>query len=274
MNIGHWAIPTAPLILFASVVLAVVAGRLVSRGAPLADAPVMNSVLVALVVSRLSFVGHYLPAYRTDWIKILDIRDQGFDPLPGVVVGAAMLAWVLVRRAHLRRAVAVAALAGVVGWSTATWAASLAAREETLPPVALVDLGGHARTLARTDGKPLVVNLWASWCAPCRSEMPMLTEVQRDLPGIDLALVDQGESAATVADFLAAQGLKSDNVLLDPQMAVALWVNARGFPTTLFYDSRGTLLAVHLGPFSRATFQHAIETLYPALPGLAQASGQ
>jgi hypothetical protein len=53
------------------------------------------------------------------------------------------------------------------------------------------------------------------------------------------------------------------NLVLDPSLAVARAVGARAYPTTLFYDGKGKLLAVHLGPFSQATFQNALETLYP-----------
>jgi thiol-disulfide isomerase/thioredoxin len=263
VNIGHLAFPVAPLILLASVLLAVAAGRVVSLGTAVADAPLFNAVLAGLIAARLAFVAEYLPAYRTDWLKIFDIRDLGFDLLPGLFVGVVLLLWVLVRRAHVRRPLIVAAIVGFVCWGGASAAVHGFGPQETLPRLALADVSGHARTLARTDGKPLVVNLWASWCAPCRSEMPMLTDVQRDMPGIDLALVNQGESALTVSGYLADQGLKPDSVLLDPAMAFARSVGTRGFPTTLFYDSQGVLLAVHLGPFSRATFQHAIETLYP-----------
>jgi thiol-disulfide isomerase/thioredoxin len=272
VNIGPLAIPVAPLILLASVLLAVAAGRIVSRGAAVADTPLFNSLLAGLIASRLAFVAEYLPAYRVDWIKVFDIRDLGFDLVPGVIVGVLVLLWAIVRRAHVRRPLLVAAVVGFLFWGGAFAAVKVFGRDEVLPRLALVDVSGHGRTLARTDGKPLVVNLWASWCPPCRSEMPMLTGVQRDVPGIDLALVDQGESAATVSAYLSDQGLRPDNVLLDPDMAFARSVNARGFPTTLFYDSQGVLLAVHLGPLSRATFQHAIETLYPALQSSGHAS--
>jgi thiol-disulfide isomerase/thioredoxin len=265
VNFGHLAIPAGPLILFACVLLALVAGRVASRGSAVADAPLFNAVLAGLIAARLAFVAEYLPAYRSEWIKILDFRDLGFDWLPGVIVGVAVLLWVIVRKAQVRRPLIVAAVVGMLSWGGAMGAVKVFQQEEVLPELMLADISGHARTLARTDGKPLVVNLWASWCAPCRSEMPMLTDVQRDVPGIDLALVNQGESTSTVEGYLSDQGLEPNNILLDTDMAFARSVDARGFPTTLFYDSQGVLLAVHLGPFSRATFQHAVETLYPSL---------
>jgi thiol-disulfide isomerase/thioredoxin len=225
----------------------------------------VNSVIVGLVVARLSFVAHYLPAYKGDVLKMLDFRDLGFDLLPGVVAGALVLLWVVTRRARLRRAAIFAVLAGSFTWGVATAVAATGSESSYLPAVSVVDLNGKLQSLARHDGKPLVVNLWASWCAPCRREMPVLAQVQADVPSVDLEFVNQGESPATVNDFLASQGLSLRNLELDPSLAVARAVGARAFPTTLFYDGTGKLLAVHLGPFSRATFQSALETLYPGV---------
>ena len=63
MNIGPFSFPVAPLILLVSVAIAVLVARFAGRGTPHAERVVVNSVIVGLVVSRLSFVAHYLPAY-------------------------------------------------------------------------------------------------------------------------------------------------------------------------------------------------------------------
>jgi thiol-disulfide isomerase/thioredoxin len=109
-----------------------------------------------------------------------------------------------------------------------------------------------------------VVNLWATWCGPCRAEMPVLAQAQADYPGVRLVFVNQGEALRTVDDYLASHDLHITNSLLDPTHAVAAAVGAVGFPTTLFYDAHGRLLAAHLGPFSRATFRQAVAKFYPA----------
>jgi thiol-disulfide isomerase/thioredoxin len=272
VSIVPFAIPFAPLIFLTSVTFALISARIVSAGAGVADAALLRSVLVALVVSRLWFVGAYLPAYRSHWINAFDIRDLGFAPLPGVVTGVVVLLWLLARRTYIRQPVIIGAIVGALCWSTASTAAWLFAPKGTLPQAPLIDMSGHAHTLARTDGKPLVVNLWASWCGPCRAEMPMLVQAQREMPAIDFAFVNQGESMEVVKDFLAGQSLPADNVMLDPRMSLAMAAHTHGFPTTLFYDSRGRLLEVHLGLLSRATLQHTLDIAQTTEPGPAQAS--
>lgn len=263
MNIGPYSFAVAPVILLVSIGIAFFVARKVGNGAPAAETTLLYSVLAGLIVSRLAFVGQYLPAYRGDVLKMLDFRDLGFDLTPGVVAGALVLLVLLVRRRQVRRAVVLAVFAGCVSWGVATAFAGTGEETAFLPAVKVLDMNGNLQPLARNDGKPLVVNLWASWCGPCRAEMPVLAEAQRDFTQVDIAFINQGESEAVVNDFVIEHGLALRNLARDPDLSVARAVGARAFPTTLFYDPRGKLLAVHLGPFSRATFEQALQTFYP-----------
>lgn len=258
--------PVTPLIFLGSVGIALFVARLASRGSSTAQATILYSVLIGLLVSRLSFVAHYFPAYHGDALKMIDVRDFGLDALPGVTAAALTLIVQSIRRRHGRRAVLLATLAGFVTWSTATAFANMREATTFLPAVNVLDMNGNSQPLARNDGKPLVVNLWASWCSPCRAEMPVLAEAQRDFPGIDLVFINQGEPETTVSNFVTEHGLQLHNLERDPTLEVARAVGTRAFPTTLFYDRNGKLLAMHLGPFSRGTFEQALQTLYPAVP--------
>lgn len=271
MNLGFISLPVGPLILFASVVVALVAGRFAARrrrdgegAAANIDQSIFNTLIVGLIVARLVFVGRYLPGYEGSIGKMLDFRDRGFDLFAGAVAGACVVAWIMLRRRALRKPLLIAVAAGVATWSVASAAAQFAQAPQTVPQVSVIDSSGQPRPLARDDGKPLVVNLWATWCPPCQAEMPVLAQAQAANGRVDVVFVNQGEARATVDDYLDSHGIHIANSMLDPDLAVARAVDAAGFPTTLFYDARGRLVARHLGPFSRATFEAALEQFYPA----------
>jgi thiol-disulfide isomerase/thioredoxin len=263
MNLGLFSLPITPLILFASVIAALLAARFAGKAAANVDQPVFTALLVGLVAARLVFVGRYLPAYEGNLLKMLDFRDLGFDGAAGAIAGGIVAAWALLRRRALRKPLLAALVAGVATWSVATVAAEHARAPQTVPAVRLVDGGGQPQPFARHDGKPLVVNLWATWCPPCQAEMPALARAQAEHAGIDMVFVNQGETGDAIDSFLQAHDIHIANSLRDPGLEVARAVGAAGYPTTLFYDAQGRLVASHLGPFSAATFQHALEQLYP-----------
>jgi thiol-disulfide isomerase/thioredoxin len=263
MNVGLFTLPVPPLIFFVSVVASLFAGWLFRKGRADVDGAVFKSVFIGLVVARLSFALRYLPAYKDDLLKILDFRDQGFDPIPGLIAGACVVSWFLLRRRSMRVPLLAAVVAGVVVWSAATAAMDLSRLPENVPAVSLINLDGVRQPLAKGDGRPTVVNLWATWCPPCQAEMPVLAEAQANTPGLDIVFVNQGETRDTVNSYLTSRGIQIKNALLDPGLTVARAVAATAYPTTLFYDSRGRLVSAHLGQFSRATFAQAVERFYP-----------
>ncbi|WP_459655422.1 TlpA family protein disulfide reductase, partial [Achromobacter xylosoxidans] len=70
--------------------------------------------------------------------------------------------------------------------------------------------------LAAFQGKPTVVNLWASWCPPCRREMPAFEQAQAANPDIHFVFLNQGEAASTVRQYLDEHAPSLANALLDP----------------------------------------------------------
>ena len=114
-----------------------------------------------------------------------------------------------------------------------------------LPPIQFASASGE-RSLADFRGRVVVLNLWATWCPPCREEMPTLDALQAELGGEDLAVVALSVDQAgpeIVRDFYADTGVKHLGVYNDASMGVMADVRARGVPTTLVLDRRGREIA-------------------------------
>ena len=130
-------------------------------------------------------------------------------------------------------------------------------------PVAM--LNGPANGLAaRAAGRPLVVNLWATWCGPCRHEMPLLAEAQRKRQDIAFAFANQGEDAATAQRYLAESNLALDHVLLDPGKAIGTAAGSRALPVTLFFAADGRLVDTHVGALTAGSLDATLRRLVAA----------
>lgn len=118
------------------------------------------------------------------------------------------------------------------------------------PDFTLQAPGGGEVRLSDLRGKPVVVNFWATWCPPCRAEIPALEQAHRDFGGDVVILgVDVQESEATVEAFMGEFGM-SYPVALDPNAAVARGYQVRAYPTTVFVDSRGVIRHIFTGPLN------------------------
>ena len=108
------------------------------------------------------------------------------------------------------------------------------------PQLDLKDLEGRSVDLAALRGRVVLINFWATWCEPCRDEMPSLERLRDKLKGrpFDLVVVNYGESNATVSRFMAKLGL-SIPVLLDPEKRTAQEWKVGGLPMTFLVDATG-----------------------------------
>ena len=135
--------------------------------------------------------------------------------------------------------------------------AALQRRVNELVPGGTKALDAQLRELR---GHPVVVNLWASWCDPCRYELPFFQRQARER-GAEVAFlgVNSGDSSAD-ARKLSARFPMPYPSFEDPRQAVAGRYGAAGLPATAFYDERGKLALVHQGVFpTEAKLSAAIE---------------
>jgi peroxiredoxin len=122
----------------------------------------------------------------------------------------------------------------------------------------LTDLDGKSWTLRQLAGKIVVVNFWATWCPPCRKEMPDLDAIYKDFRSKGLVILAIGdEDRAKVVSFLAEHKV-SYPVLLDPGRRVNDRFVVRGIPKTFVYDRSGRLAAESIDMRTRKQFMEML----------------
>jgi thiol-disulfide isomerase/thioredoxin len=262
LSIGPLAFPPALLVAGGAVMLGLLIGsRIATRQGTSVERYLWQVLLITVLAARAAFLVRYWSFYAEAPAHILDLRDGGFTPAFGIAAGLALAAWLAWRDRPRRKALLAGALAGSLAWSAGMAALAMARPQQALPELSLSDADGREVPLRAFTGRPLVINLWASWCPPCRREMPELAKAQRAYKDVTFLFVNQGEAADPVRSYLREQGLQLDNVLLDRTNRLGKATGSPGLPTTLFFDAEGRLVERRLGQVSAATLAQGIEGL-------------
>lgn len=268
-NLGPLSIQASHVFVLTSLLIAAAVGHWVGRRDKIRIGGLLVDMLaVGLVAARIAFVVTWFELYSAAPLSIIDIRDGGFSPLAGIGAALGYGGYRAYRHKALRNPLMAGVLAGAFAWFMSGAPALLGMNDgKTVPEVTLATLDGKPVALSQLGaGQPMVVNLWATWCPPCRREMPVLAAAQQRDRGITFVFANQREDAAPVADYLRGGGLALDNVLLDQAGAVGRAVGSSGMPTTLFYDARGLLVDAHLGPVSAASLEAKLARIRTAGP--------
>lgn len=117
-----------------------------------------------------------------------------------------------------------------------------------IPEVGLVDADDAPRTLAEYRGKWVVLNFWATWCAPCRHEMPSLDRLQAAMPEIAVVPVATGRNAVTgIRKFFEEEAIVNLPILRDPTSELARGMGVMGLPVTVILNPEGEEVARLIG---------------------------
>lgn len=137
-----------------------------------------------------------------------------------------------------------------------------------VPDLAFEDASGARHTLAEFRGKSVLLNIWATWCAPCRKEMPALDRLQARLGGDTfqvLALSIDRDGVSVVKSFYDETKIKSLPIFVDRTTDAMGKLHVVGVPTTLLIDTKGREVARYTGPaaWDRADLVAMIERYLP-----------
>jgi thiol-disulfide isomerase/thioredoxin len=127
---------------------------------------------------------------------------------------------------------------------------ALASSPKPVPPLEFEDAQGRKRTLAEFRGRMVVLNIWATWCAPCREEMPALDRLQAKLggPSFQVLAVSVDQQGPEVARrFYQEIGVKSLDFYIDRSARAAFRLDAPGLPVSLLIDRQGREIGRKLG---------------------------
>lgn len=262
IQLGPLLLPFALLLVFASAGSTLALGKWLSRSSAEVDKTLWHALLIGVVLARLAFVYEYRNLYLASPLTILDIRDGGWNPTFGLI-GAWMFTLYRERRAPtfkrpLRWALALGTAIFFVGTVLLALQGGSGLK---LPELSFISLQGKTVQLKEFEGKPTVVNLWATWCPPCAREMPVLHAAQNKHTDVNFVFLNQGEDPGQVSRWLERRRLPLRNVLLDPKRQASAAFQQKGYPTTLFFNAKGELVSSRIGELSAATLNEKLETL-------------
>jgi len=150
----------------------------------------------------------------------------------------------------------------------AACASSGGSAADGLPDVELEFVDGGPYTVAGATAEPRVLNLWATWCAPCRAELPIFDEVAAATDDIDIIGINVGDSGEQATELIEELDLGFPQVL-DPEGRIQRTLRITGMPSTIFISEAGEVLDIHAGEVDRSELLELLAEHYPDSPSVA-----
>lgn len=135
--------------------------------------------------------------------------------------------------------------------------------EKPAPDFTVTDKDGNKVSLSDFGGKPVVINFWATWCGPCRSEMPAFEELYAkygdEVSFVMINVDGTGTQMSDIAPFLQDAGYTFP-VYIDSDFSASRSYNAHSIPLSVFVDKNGNITATHVGAMSKETIENYIQS--------------
>jgi peroxiredoxin len=129
-----------------------------------------------------------------------------------------------------------------------TWPAQASVPETPAPSFSLPDSSGHMVSLSDYQGQVILINFWASWCGPCRKEMPLLQELSQRYGPLGFTLLGVNvEEDSSLADKFLAETPVNFPILYDRENVVSKAYDVIAMPTTVIVDREGRVRFIHHG---------------------------
>jgi len=286
ISIGGIMVDTQRLALALAVVAAIGLMRVLARRFSVSPQRVERIGLALLILAaagaRLGFAALHWPVFREAPWSILYFWQGGYSAPTGVLIATVAAALGLAIQVMRReRQYMAPVLLGLVGpfavLATVELApASLLSSSDTLiageaaPTLRMKTLDEATADLSDLRGHPVVVNVWATWCGPCRSEIPLLNDVYRAhrADGLRIVGINRGERRPRIRKFLDSVPIDYD-VWVDPDPATSTAPSARlldqarspGLPTTFFIDRDGIVRRIKVGELHRGILRAGLEEI-------------
>ncbi|NUF64582.1 TlpA family protein disulfide reductase [Acinetobacter bereziniae] len=267
IHLGPFMLPWTLTILMVAILVSVIIGKLTYRYFELETSQwstfkdsIWTGIWLGVLCARIGFVLLNLEVYLDHPIEIIKIQDKGFNLYLGVIAAFLWIIWKnrLLKKSFILLLLTIFSLLSVSAHYTYR---QIQLQYQQFPDVQLLNLQQQPIKLTKYLGKPTVINLWASWCPPCRREMPVLSEAQKKYPNVKLIFINQNEDAVTVQNYLQQHSLQLDEVLLDTNGSTAQKMGMFGLPSTLFFDAQGKLIDTHMGEITHAALHQKIQNL-------------
>lgn len=212
-----------------------------------------------IVGARLGHVLENFDSFSLDPVRIFAVWQGGFSWPVGLAATIVSAVFYLRNPKLILLAGVPMAVAGVVAAVTLQQFGTTPALG--LPGSSFEMADGRILNAESLHGKPVVINLWATWCPPCRRELPMMADIASSEAAATFLFVNQGETSSQIQSYLDQASVVLKNVVLDPQGQFLDHYQVPGLPTTLFVDADGVLSSITVGEISKENLVAGIEAL-------------
>lgn len=289
ISVGTFLIPTLRASVVFSLLLAIWAAGQVGKHIGLDQGWTRKlaetGAWLGLLGARAGYVAVNWSAFEEAPWTALYVWQPGYLPATGLLVGGGYVLWRVWQRQARERKRYLQALGTGFALGALLIVAVLAAMQirsapgvlrngDTVPAFTLMNLRGERVSFSSLKGRAVVLNFWATWCPPCRREMPLLDSVQQKYAarGLTIVGIDLDEPAAIVKAYVESIGVSypiwvdapGNEPGIDTTRALYNRFGGIGLPTTFFIDPNGVIRQRQIGELNRAFLQNGAEAILPS----------